>query len=157
MTQLLRRFGIMGLGGLLLASVGCKDEAAQQALSSCQDEIGRLRTNVSDQNAVIADLRSQLAKLQANAQEPAKTEGAAKTGQEKGGAQPKAKEDEQAKAGPAKDAGSATTEVKAKIAQMKKHAASKDAGTAKKGDTGKSAAKKKHESSKDAGKKPADP
>jgi|GEM_PF-4631577 len=156
MTQLLRRFGIMGLGGLLLASVGCKDEAAQQALSSCQDEIGRLRTNVSDQNAVIADLRSQLAKLQASAQEPAKTEGAAKTRQEEGGAQPKAKEAEQAQAGPVKDAGSATTEVKAKSTQ-KKHAAAKDAGIAKKGDTGKSVAQKKHAAAKDAGRKSADP
>jgi tRNA isopentenyl-2-thiomethyl-A-37 hydroxylase MiaE len=102
MTPPFRTLVTLCLGGFLLASAGCEDKAAQEALKTCKSDLGNEQKLVASQSLTINELKSQLAQVQAKVEEMTKENEAAKTAKGGKAMEEKAKPDEEKKAESAK-------------------------------------------------------
>jgi hypothetical protein len=89
MTRTFQTLAAVCLGALLLASAGCEDKEALEALKTCRNDLSLEQKTATSQRATIDGLKAQLAEAQAKMQELSKESEAAKTGK---GGKPSAEE-----------------------------------------------------------------
>lgn len=102
MTRILKTLATVCLGAFLLASAGCEDKEAQEALKTCKNDLGNVQKSLASQTATANELKAKLAQAEEKVQELTKAAEAGKEGKGAKASEEKAKATEAKKAEPAK-------------------------------------------------------
>jgi predicted nucleic acid-binding Zn-ribbon protein len=104
MTRTLKTLATVCLGAFLLASAGCENKEAQEALKTCKNDLSNVQKNLATQTTSANDLKAQLAQAEAKVQELTKATEVGKEGKGGKASEEKGKSAEAKKAEPAKAA-----------------------------------------------------